>query len=38
MAKKILENANSKEFSGKNSVEDDFAKMFKSSKKIVIQL
>ncbi|MDX9814846.1 MAG: methyl-accepting chemotaxis protein [Sulfurimonadaceae bacterium] len=33
MAKKILENANSKEFSGKNSVEDDFAKMFKSSKK-----
>ena len=33
MAKKILENANSKEFSGKNSVEDDFAKMFKNSKK-----
>ena len=33
MAKKILENANSKEFSGKNSVEDDFEKMFKNSKK-----
>ncbi|MGJ0317647.1 methyl-accepting chemotaxis protein [Aliarcobacter cryaerophilus] len=33
MAKKILENANSKEFSGKNSVEDDFVKMFKNSKK-----
>ncbi|MCT7482785.1 methyl-accepting chemotaxis protein [Aliarcobacter cryaerophilus] len=33
MAKKILENANSKEFSGKNSVEDDFKKMFKNSKK-----
>ncbi|MGH2279588.1 methyl-accepting chemotaxis protein [Aliarcobacter sp. ERUVET-7] len=33
MAKKILENANSKEFSGKNSVEDDLKKMFKNSKK-----
>ncbi|MGJ0364409.1 methyl-accepting chemotaxis protein [Aliarcobacter cryaerophilus] len=33
MAKKILENTNSKEFSGKNSVEDDFEKMFKNSKK-----
>ncbi|MGJ0335069.1 methyl-accepting chemotaxis protein [Aliarcobacter cryaerophilus] len=33
MAKKILENANSKEFSGKNSVEDDFEKIFKNSKK-----
>ncbi|WP_148625852.1 methyl-accepting chemotaxis protein [Aliarcobacter cryaerophilus] len=33
MAKKILKNANSKEFSGKNSVEDDFVKMFKNSKK-----
>ena len=33
MAKKILENANSKEFSGKNSVEDDFEKMFKNIKK-----
>ncbi|HKM18971.1 MAG TPA: methyl-accepting chemotaxis protein [Aliarcobacter sp.] len=33
MAKKILENANSKEFSGKNSVEDDFVKMFKNNKK-----
>ena len=32
MAKKILENANSKEFSGKNSVEDDFAKMLSSKK------
>ncbi|PRM90895.1 chemotaxis protein [Aliarcobacter cryaerophilus] len=33
MAKKILENTNSKEFPGKNSVEDDFVKMFKNGKK-----